>query len=67
MLISCITAVSNKAALLRGIVPIRVVQIKAYVVDTEKHRIYNFQAQIINNWCMTIRLYKETVISIQKS
>ncbi len=65
MLVSCITAVSNKAALLRGVIPIRVVQIKAYVVDTEKRCIYNFQSQIIYDWNMTIRLHKKVIISIQ--
>lgn len=65
MLVSSITAVSNKAALLRGIIPVRVVQIEACVVDTEKRCIYNFQSRIIYNWNMTTRLHEKVITSIQ--
>lgn len=64
MIISCITSVSNKAALLYEIVPIRVVQIEGYVVDTERHCICNITIQRIYDWLMTTCLHEKVITSI---
>lgn len=62
MLISCTTTISNKAALLYGIVPIRVVQIESCVIDIEKHRVYNVTIQRIYDWLMTTCLHEKMTI-----
>lgn len=66
MTISYITSISNKVALLYEIVPIRVIQIEGYVVDTERRCICNISIQRVYDWFMTTCLHEEVTTSIQK-
>lgn len=58
MIISCITAISNKAVLIKGI-PFRIVQIRGFVINTDTNQVLHICINRLYDLLMTCCLYEK--------